>query len=109
MSGAEISQEVVERMVVFVRRMADPNGERCGSTAEARAIVALLPEPVDPDLVAGREMLAKFYEADNERRGNEHYYSSMIADVRAGLKDDTPPVLFAVHALKQSRELAAKP
>ncbi|KKC25795.1 hypothetical protein [Sphingomonas sp. SRS2] len=56
----EISEDVVERMVSLVRgiaaeraKWADPGDWHAINTAqgdEARAIVALLPEPVDPDI-----------------------------------------------------------
>ncbi len=45
----DIPDEIVQRMVTLVREMAP--GIRCltSDIIEARAIVALLPEPVDPD------------------------------------------------------------
>lgn len=61
-SGGEVGPEVVERCIALVRAAAER--ERTGYNwtfpqewhAEARAIVALLPEPVDGDLVEARKI-----------------------------------------------------
>lgn len=84
----DIPDEIVQRMVRFLRyyeRNKIDDVETFGHQAmlEARAIVALLPEPVDPDLVEARV----FYEAwDNDQ-------ISTVVDA-------------CLAALKRGRELA---
>ena len=55
MSDREIAPEIVERCVALVRGLADGSIVAAGYP-EARAIVALLPEPVDPDLIEARHV-----------------------------------------------------
>lgn len=109
---AKIPQEAVERMVALVRGMAvgDPRIAACPHCTEARAIVAMLPEPVDPDLPEVREDLALFYENENAKRvwPDSGFQETMIADVRAGRLDHTPPIRFGLIAFKRGRELALK-
>jgi len=50
---SEISQELVERMVAFIRDAATWPVVGCD---EAREIAKLLPEPVDPDLIEVRRL-----------------------------------------------------
>jgi hypothetical protein len=49
------SDEVVERMVAVIKLMAITSDGRGSEYAEARHIAALLPQPVDQDLIAARE------------------------------------------------------
>ena len=80
----EISQELVERMAALVRAVADvPKDSALGQSgyaSEARAIVAELPKPVDPDLIEAEAIFGKWQGGDQKmidmvlsaiRRGRE--------------------------------------
>lgn len=60
-SGGEVGPEVVERMIAFLRRLDGWDGSYAlaSDMTEARAIVALLPKPVDADLVAARRAVSE--------------------------------------------------
>lgn len=98
----EISPELVERMVALMRRInvdmfAHLNGTEGGISPseirdEARAIVAELPAPVDPDLLLAREVTA----ALEEVAGN----SSVASCLRRGMADDVFGVRVALAAIK---------
>lgn len=64
---------------------------------EARAIVALLPEPVDADLVEARRIAAEHALEDFHREA-----------VLEGVSDDAPAVKSVLAAIKRGRELAGK-
>lgn len=84
---AEISQEAVERMVALVCTIAGPDGfNLLAMHAEAIDIVALLPEPVDPDEAIVREII------DNHMRQNVSW----------------SPQAMGMALLKRGRELALK-
>lgn len=74
-----------------------------GLLADARAIVALLPEPVDPDLLIAREVAANTLVALGAS-------SEMIAaaDIREGTGDDKIIMHAVLFAIKRGRELAAQ-
>jgi hypothetical protein len=96
MSGGEIGPEVVERMVALVRHAAvSASGH---TKEEARAIAALLPEPVDPDLVEARKLVA-------ERNGNLRIECGYRQQVLDGQEDDHPAVINTLAAIKRGREL----
>jgi len=95
---SEISQEVIERMVALVRKM-EPEGSHSGSYTlrredyvEAHAIAALLPEPVDPDLIEARELAFP---------GAEEFTD----EIAAGKWDTHPVVLNVFRAIKRGRAL----
>lgn len=86
-----ISPELVERMVEVIRQMDAASG---GSAlfAEARAIAALMPAPVDPDLVLARKIADRVTDCGY--------------DYHAGLKDAYPIVAGILAGIKRGRELA---
>lgn len=97
----DVSDEVVQRMVRFVRHMAEkPVDERLmGYEASfAREIAALLPIPVDPDLIEARNLV-------HARSGDlavECGYRSRVID---RLEDDHPAIVNTLAAIKRGREL----
>jgi len=103
-----VGPEVVERAIGLAQWMEHVRGlhadyyTRWGFEAweRARAIVALLPEPVDADLIAAREMAA--VEAD--KLGHK-----WVPRILAGEKDEDPQagVSLALAAIKRGRALAA--
>ncbi len=103
----DIPQELVERMVEFVRMCADSSYMKCSAIKEeAESIAALLPEPVDPDMVEARELIARACAWFNEDP------AEMVKNIRAGLWDypDVAQGLVAdtYAAIKRGRELASK-
>lgn len=107
-----ISNELINRMEAFVRDMAvkgfgcDPQTTiymTAGQFDEARAIVAELPQPVDPDLLEARaaagDALAGY------TNGYQTYASGVINAVRTGNDDDHPTVVAALAAIKRGRAL----
>jgi len=100
---SEISQEVVERMVSLVRKM-EPEGSHSRSYTlrredyvEAHAIAALLPEPVDPDLIEARRIALK----NAKDRGYFHTPACYLA----GDHDESDDVQIALAAIKRGRAL----
>jgi hypothetical protein len=101
-SEKEIPAELVERMVALVRQIAGPwplidHVQR----HEARAIAALLPEPVDPDLIEAREIALKY-----GLPGIMHYRTTN--QTRDGACDDMLAVQLVLEAIKRGRELAKR-
>lgn len=103
----EISQELAQRMASFVRKQAevnwlDPSDPRARPMyEEARAIVALLPQLVDPDLIEAREMFI-------ELEGGVDADGEVVSDVRQGKADSTDEVRHILAGIKRGRELAAQ-
>ncbi len=101
-----IPEELVERMATLLSRMVKWNrsfGLACDAT-EARAIVALLPKPVDPDLIEAREIAAS-----HSTKGSFISISAgeLTAEhIRAGIRDDDVFVRAIATAIKRGRELA---
>lgn len=108
-----ISSELVERMVALVRNVAAINLQqsdiRVGLAARApvsvaRAIVDWLPEPVDPDLIEARDLIADAVLfgagalSDLERPRAPNF--------RAGECDSGDLVSRALAMIKRGRELA---
>jgi len=97
MGAKDISPEVVERMAALVRDLAASQTRGCYAV-EAREIVALLPEVVDPDLIEAREIAAKRFPgtwtSTAMLRGEfDHLYVSAILDgIKRGrrLSQDQP-------------------
>jgi len=101
----DISDEVVERMVAFTRQLAgeaEPTVFRAeaahGIRDEARAIVALLPEPLDPDLQIVRQLFAEYAEQSPP--------CTRAAYIGRGEGDQWFETSIALLALKRGRELA---
>jgi len=88
---ADTKPDVTARMEALVREIAE-HGPHAFITKymaeEARAIVALLPEPVDPDLIEAREIAAA-------------YLNAPVSDVRDGGYDSSPEVGCALMGLKR--------
>lgn len=108
-SGGEVGPEVVERMIALVRRLSAsldkgstvfPSLSSMEHYAEARAIVALLPEPVDADLVEARRIAVEQLTAP----GQSEVFLGLIAD---GTNDHYSEVRIALAAIKRGRALAA--
>ncbi len=99
-----IAPETIDRMVEVIRSAAA--AEWCGKIpsyiTEARAIAALLPAPVDPDLVEAREVAG---DAMASPSGIHCYATGSIVAVRTGKDDSHPMVVAALRALKRGREL----
>ncbi len=104
----EISPELVDRMMACIRAgvaWADNRSAKVSNATdtenldEARAIVALLPEPVDPDRIEGRNVAATAHM-------DMHGYESTAEAIRAGRHDDWILVIGCVAAIKRGRELA---
>lgn len=100
----DLSPETVGKLVALVRRMALADkaefvamGTGCREAyAEADAIVAELPEPVDPDLAEARAMAASF----SDRNDVSH------ADFMNGDMDSGDEVQQLLAAIKRGRALA---
>ena len=107
----EITPELQARMVALVRQMHEKGRDRIEFSmpardwtseayAEARAIVAELPAPVDPDLLIAREV------ACNNSRwtlGDAQWMA-----VIEGRQDHIPMVKCALAAIKRIRQEGAK-
>ena len=96
----QIDDAVVERLIALARNVA--TNRMNGTHNEANAIVALLPEPVDPDLIEAREELASFYEAGGIAI---HVPAKDCENIRAGLCDDRADVKGFLAAIKRGRAL----
>lgn len=115
----DIEQATVERMVAFFQGYAtversyiavyDRNDaeykafKKAADTRlkEARAIAALLPPPVDPDLVTAREIAAAV--------SNSYYASRCIAHgYESGQYDASEGVALALAALRKARAEGVK-
>lgn len=97
---ADTKPDVTTRMEALVRRMVeqDPALYWRDIRDEARAIVALLPEPVDPDLIEARECVAEVYEQSGR--------VDLAQQTRDGQQDNRLRVQSARLALARGRELA---
>jgi hypothetical protein len=91
----DIPDEVVERMVALVKDAAGTAGIAPVSAveAEARAIMALLPQPIDPLLLRAREIAAQEFETIEMR--------VTAGRTRLGLHDDSPTVQAAFRAFQE--------
>lgn len=94
----DLSPETVGRMEALVRKVATwtwvAHTDADKDYAEARAIVAKLPEPVDPDLVEAREIA-------------QHGVNVGVNDFAGGHCDKSHDVQLALAAIKRGRALAA--
>lgn len=94
---ADTKPDVTARMEALVRKMADGRGHMTNDCKEARAIVALLPEPVDGDVLEARGVCAGIA----HRRGDP----GLAAEYTAGELDQQFE-MEAVVATIRGRELA---
>jgi hypothetical protein len=96
---ADTKPDVTARMEALVRRMAsETHGRRGSDYDEARAIVALLPELVDPDLIEARRLVAEKFDGGTKSLNGDA--------VRAGARDHAHDVQLAYSCIKRGRELA---
>lgn len=101
----DLSPETVGKLVALVRGVANcypVEGEARGVGSkwinDARAIVAELPEPVDPDLMEAREAVI----------ASVGFGGTIAADrARSGDFDTWPTVIAALAGIKRGRALAA--
>lgn len=96
-SGGEVGSEVVERALELVRDLVSADRFYIDALAKRAAeIVALLPEPVDADLVEARKLAASLI---------EHHSPVMAAQIAAGHGDDYAPLKHVLAGLKAGRSL----
>ena len=101
---SEIAPELVSRMIALIETVA-ANGKNTSSGVmgyadEAKAIIALLPEPVDPDLIEARKIsLAYGLPAALHRL--------TMRRTKAGEADGKVAIQSVLEALKRGRELEA--
>jgi len=93
---SEISQKLQDRMAALVRDLLDWDDNVSHKLlspviANARAIAALLPAPIDPDLIEARRLAEPWLIYDNPGSGDN---------------DDSPTVQALLAAIKRGRELA---
>ncbi len=95
-----IEPELVARMEALVRGLAvGPNyAGISGYRTEARAIVALLPKQIDPDVVEVRHLAEDF----------GWYSCNALPMLRDGSYDDRQLNRDLLKAIKRGRELAAR-
>ncbi len=94
----EVAPEIVERMVALIETLA-ANGKNTSSGVmgyadEAKAIVKLLPEPIDPDLPDARKIAA----TDG--------MATLRAGIIAGNYDHAYGVKVALAGIKRGRHLS---
>lgn len=71
---------------------------------EALAIAALLPRPVDPDLIEAREVVCGYH---HDKHPESPWHIGQAELVRSGRNDNMLDVQAAYFGLKRGRELAA--
>lgn len=103
-SGGEVGPEVVERMIALVRAVSGHGGTMV-NLSEARAIVALLPEPVDADLLEARERAIALLSKTAVSNGIPDQHPAIIR-IREGRGDHNSFVVDILAAIKRGRELA---
>ena len=85
-----------DRMEALVREMASQRGPEPRFIERARAIVAALPKPVDPDLIEARSIVAN---------AKPHVAEYSGQDILAGLEDDCFAMLVALAGIRRGRAL----
>lgn len=85
----DISDEAIDAMVALVH---DMSGSRRGSRGliwidEAIRIAALLPKPVDPDLVYARQIVSQRYDTETP---NDDTVADILATIKAIRRDGLP-------------------
>ncbi len=96
----DIPDALVERMVALVHLMANRSTPTtrendADENYEARAIAALLPKPIDPDLITAREIAVRVW------RDGGAVHCAKAAN--QGRMDDESVVRAALAALKYAR------
>lgn len=108
---SEISPELVERMVKFVRFVKGYSPNTCEGHAQAMyrrfvsdaaAINADLPRPVDPDLVEAREVVCGYH---HDKHPESPWHVEQAEIVRSGRFDQMLDVQAAYFGIKRGREL----
>ncbi len=92
---------LVERMVKLANNVAGQltYEDICTNRIEARAIVALLPKPIDPDLLEARRAVAGQY-------GSKENVAHLVEQALSGVGDEWFHTKVALAAIKRGRELA---
>jgi hypothetical protein len=99
------SEECLAKMEAFVRRLAAAEIGPVVAGIEAREIVAMLPKPVDPDMIEAREVVC---ENHHDRHPESPWHADQAAMVRSGKVDNMLEVQAAYHGIKRGRELAQR-
>lgn len=94
----ELDPALWNRMVALVRDLAGNKLLNGRLANEARAIVADLPKPVDPDLIEARNLV----------ECTVHWSPQTDRDLQSGKNDNTPEMKIALAAIKRGRELAGE-
>jgi hypothetical protein len=102
-----VSPEMVERMIALLRsQVAKMDGETfvTEGVAEARAIVAALPAPIDPDLVLARNLAsaAVFYGQTQSHNGGRDWKEFRDGECDAG------DLVSGIFTALKSRTLATQ-
>lgn len=103
----DIAPEVVERALTHVRTMAAKvegwHFSAMGSDyQEAHLIAALLPKPIDPDLLEAREMVARGHD---KWAGESPWHAGEAERVRSGRDDHCFRVADTLAGIRRGREL----
>jgi hypothetical protein len=107
MQSKRPSDEAVDRMVTLVKDMANRADTDSKSWLdEANFIVTLLPQYVDPDLAAAREIVALDYEAGNVL--DETHRKNWSDMCRRGYYDNGKLIKYAFAGIKHGRKEASK-
>lgn len=94
----EYSLELVERMVNHFRKIGkDWHPNSIMAENDRIGIVALLPVPIDPDLIEAREIVAALYEAEAPENQHNKDWAQYCRD---GSYDDDRSVRATLAALK---------
>lgn len=108
MSASELPAGLVEQMVAFVHKCAgrydhkatDKHQSVNDLVNDAISLVALLPEPVDPDLIEARTMESDASEANG--------FIDYALEVRRGEHDDDGPVRCRYEGIIRGRLLESR-
>lgn len=104
----DLSPETVERMVALVRAAAVNGVSHSAIATEARAIIATLPEPVDPDIAEVQAIFATAFDTEAGSSGQDGVCRSRkIAAGTDGFGDTTKywECRVALACLKRGRAL----
>ncbi len=92
----DIPDEIVQRLVALARKITLGNRPSHHDYIEASAIVALLPEQVDPDVLVARDLVET----------TVHWSPQTDRGIASGRNDGTPEMKIALAGIKRGRELA---
>ena len=108
---SEISQELAQRMAALVRDLYADHIKHGAHdyvqdfVARTAAIVAELPNPVDPVLLKAREIRAARYEADGDGSDEEHR-QRWARFMRDGAYDDDRETANVIEGIRAGIEMA---